>query len=196
LCEQSNNGYIGLGCNSDGTFSINYYQDQYCLSTSTGVYDSLSNLNYKLKTYKNCRGLDSVNSANDLSSNLQYYAQSCSNLDSPVCSDDSAMQSRRSSTSSGRRHSTASAAHKSWTTKVKYAMGGVLLVASLIMFTGILFTNRRRRKALMQRKFRQSRSGDKSRRSRRSSSKSARSRSSKRSKSRPRESKDEGGVFT
>ena len=156
----------------------------------------MSNLNYKLKTYKSCRGLDSVNSADDLSSNLQYYAQSCSSLDSPVCSDDSSMQSRRSSaSSSGRRHSSASAAHKSWTTKVKYAMGGVLLVASLIMFTGILFTNRRRRKALMQRKFRQSRSGDKSRRSRRSSSKSARSRSSKRSKSRPRES-DEGGVFT
>ena len=196
MCEQSNNGYIGLGCNSDGTFSINYYQDEYCLSTSTGVYDTLSNLNYKLKTYKSCRGLDSVNSADDLSSNLQYYAQSCSSLDSPVCSDDSSMQSRRSSaSSSGRRHSSASAAHKSWTTKVKYAMGGVLLVASLIMFTGILFTNRRRRKALMQRKFRQSRSGDKSRRSRRSSSKSARSRSSTRSKSRPRES-DEGGVFT
>lgn len=194
-CEQGGNGYIGLGCNSDGTFSINHYQDQYCQS-STGVYDSLSNLNYKLKSYKSCRALDNAGDGDaTLATTLMYYTESCSSLDSELCTDDSAMQSRRASASSGgRRHSSASAAHKSWTTKVKYAMGGVLLVASLIMFTGILFTNRRRRKALMQRRFRQSRSGDKSRRSRRSSSKSARSRSTKRSKSRPRE--EEGGVFT
>lgn len=217
LCEQGNNGgYVGLGCNSDGTFSINTFSDQYCLS-STGIYDTLSQLNYKLKTYKNCRGLDSLDGGgdddgnqnsgdgdSDLSKTLIYYAQSCSNVDSSLCKDDSTMEARRSDTGRWRsgRGSSSSKAHKSWTTKVKYGMGGILLVSSLVMFTGILFTNRRRRKALMQRKFRQSssrRSGSKSQRSSRSGSKAARSRSSKRSKSRPREStkdKDDGGVYT
>ena len=81
-CEQGGNGYIGLGCNSDGTFSINHYQDQYCLS-STGVYDTLCNLNYKLKSYKSCRALDSTDDGDSqLATTLMYYTESCSNLDS------------------------------------------------------------------------------------------------------------------
>eukprot|EP00545_Synedropsis_sp_CCMP1620_P009637 CAMPEP_0119013104 /NCGR_PEP_ID=MMETSP1176-20130426/7915_1 /TAXON_ID=265551 /ORGANISM="Synedropsis recta cf, Strain CCMP1620" /LENGTH=386 /DNA_ID=CAMNT_0006966159 /DNA_START=270 /DNA_END=1430 /DNA_ORIENTATION=+ len=206
LCEEGDNGYVGLGCNDDGTFAISYFEDQYCLS-STGVYDSLDNLNYQLKSYQTCAAL-TIDSGDDdddggggdsgdggadgsLASNLVYYAQSCSNIDSGLCSDDAAMESRRSTAGKSGRgyHSSSSGASKSWTTKVKYVLGGLLLVASLIMFTGILFTNRRRRKALMQRKFRQSSRGGKSSRSKSSRSKSrdGRSRgSSRRSKSRPR----------
>lgn len=215
LCEEGDNGYVGLGCNDDGTFSINYFEDAYC-QLSTGIYNTLDSLNYKLKTYKNCQGLDAVGGGADddgdhddgdanMAQTLVYYATSCSNMDSAICTDDASMQSRSSSagSSSKRRNSSSSQAHRSWTTKVKYVMGGFLLLASLIMFTGILFTNRRRRKALMQRKFRQSSRRDKSR-SRRSQSKSRSERSrgsSRRSKSRSRaaaESKpqDDSGVMT
>jgi len=198
MCEESEDGYYGLGCNSDGTFSINTYEDAYCLS-STGVYDTLDQLNYKLKTYSNCAGLTYLGADNDdgneeggdeevasLAQNLIYYATSCSSLDSTLCTNDESMESRLASTSSssGIFH-TGTSVPKSWTTKVKYGMGGVLLLASLVMFTGILFTNRRRRKAHMQRKFRQSRS-DRSRRSKSRSGKSRRSKSSRRSRSRAR----------
>jgi hypothetical protein len=214
VCEAGNNGYVGLGCNSDGTFSINTFDDQYCLYSSS-VYDNLNQLNYKLKTYKNCQGLSNTGDGGDnegenhdgqggsLAENLVYYATSCSSIDSPLCSDTSVMQSRRSGSNSifSRHRTSTSVGHKSWTTKVKYVMGGFLLVASLIMFTGILFTNRRRRKALMQRKFRQSSRG--SRRSKSSRSKSRddqrRSRSSRRSKSKSRENNEgngDGGVYT
>jgi len=202
-CEESEDGYVGLGCNSDGTFSINYYSDQYCLY-SKGVLDTLDGLNYKLKTYSKCQGLTYIGEDNDdgngeeegggdedgysLATNLLYYATSCSNMDSNLCTDDADMKNRISSVSSGSLNpfSSGSGAAKSWTTKVKYATGGLLLLASLVMFTGILFTNRRRRKALMQRKYRQSRRRSKSR-----SGKSRRSRSSRRSKSRARESTKE-----
>mmetsp|Transcript_17145 Transcript_17145/g.25982 ORF Transcript_17145/g.25982 Transcript_17145/m.25982 type:complete len:355 (+) Transcript_17145:74-1138(+) len=195
-CEESEYGYVGLGCNSDGTFSLNSYNDQYCLS-SNGILDKLNSLNYKLKTYSKCQGLTNIGQDNDdgddegdgdvasLAQNLVYYATSCSTLDSNLCTNDSDMKNRMSSVSSGSLNpfSSGSSAVKSWSTKVKYGAGGLLLLASLVMFTGILFTNRRRRKALMQRKYRQSRRRSKSR-----SGKSRRSRSSRRSKSRARES--------
>lgn len=198
-CEESEYGYVGLGCNGDGTFSINYYSDQYCLY-SQGVLDTLDSLNYKLKTYKKCQGLTYTGEDNDdgngdegedgdvgsLAKNLVYYATSCANMDSKLCTNDADMKNRISSVSktgsSLNPFSSGSGAAKSWTMKVKYATGGLLLLASLVMFTGILFTNRRRRKALMQRKYRQSRRRSKSR-----SGKSRRSRSSRRSKSRARE---------
>jgi len=214
MCEQGENGYLGLGCNSDGTFSINTFYDQYCL-TSTGVYDTLDKLNYQLKTYKNCVGLAVANGNDDGGgggeddggglSGLLYYAESCSSIDSGLCIDDPYMSSRRSSASSGsaKRKAKTQSATKSWHTKLKYALGAVLLVASFVMFTGILFTNRRRRRALMQRKYRQSRRADGSRKSSRSKSRDTRrSRSSRRSKSKGREKTQteaepaSGGVFT
>mmetsp|Transcript_19464 Transcript_19464/g.22265 ORF Transcript_19464/g.22265 Transcript_19464/m.22265 type:complete len:374 (-) Transcript_19464:311-1432(-) len=199
ICEEGEYGYIGLGCNDDGTFSLNYYEDAYCLYKSA-VYDTLDQLNYKLQTYSNCQGLTYLGADNDdaddedkddevagLAQNLMYYSTSCSNADSSLCTDDASMQNRMSGTSSsssGIFH-TSTSVPQSWTTKIKYGSGGVLLLASLIMFTGILFTNRRRRKALMQRKFRQSRS-DRSRRSKSRSGKSRRSKSSRRSRSKSR----------
>jgi hypothetical protein len=81
--------------------------------------------------------------------------------------------------------------------------GAFLLISSFVMFTGILFTNRRRRRALIQRKYRQtsrsSRGEDKARKSgsrskSRDASKRSRSSKSKRSKSRTRTEGE--GVFT
>jgi hypothetical protein len=201
VCEQGNNGYIGLGCADDGTFSLQYFEDEYCLQPSGKTYDRLRSLNRALKTYRNCAGIYyGGNDDNDGSSLPQYLigsSDSCSSLDSSLCIDTSAMQSRKSSTGSRFAHKSASFASggKSWVTKLKYATGGLLLLASFVMFTGILFTNRRRRRALMQRKYRQSKRHG----SRKSSSRSKsrhRERKSSRSKSRSKKDNDAEGVFT
>ena len=209
MCEKTDQGYLGVGCASDGTFSIQIFQDAYCLS-SVGTYNSLDKLNYNLKHYKSCVGMYSSSSGGDnaFATNVIPNTASCSSLDSALCTDDSAMSNRRGSASSSARrsHSVSSASRqKSWSTKLKYVAGAFLLIISFVMFTGILFTNRRRRRALIQRKYRQtsrsSRGDDKSRKSAsRSTSRdpSRRSRSvsgrSKRSKSRSRGESE--GVFT
>ena len=209
MCEKSDQGYLGLGCASDGTFSIQIFSDAYCLA-STGTYNSLDKLNSNLKNYKNCVGMYSASNGgeNTFASNVIPNTESCSSLDSSLCSDDSAMSSRRNTASSGRRsHSSSkssSSNQKSWSSKLKYFAGAFFLISSFVMFTGILFTNRRRRRALIQRKYRQSSRGsrgdDKSRKSAsRSKSRdpSKRSKSSvrsKRSKSRSRVESD--GVFS
>lgn len=201
LCEESENGYLGLSCGDDGSFTIDYFNDGYCLS-SIGTYNTLDKLNYQLSNYKNCVGIYSSNDGDDtLVQYLLPYSESCSSLESNLCSDDSAMSSRRSSAgSSNRRAKIVATSKKSWATKLKYALGGMLLFASFILFTGILFTNRRRRRAMMQRKFKQSSRStrdDKSRKSSKSRSKSrdrregGRRSRSKRS-SRTRSNNDEG----
>lgn len=199
LCEQAEDGYLGLSCADDGTFTIDYFADAYCLG-SIGTYHTLDKLNYELKNYRNCVGIYSSNDGDD--SLLQYlvpYSESCTSLDSNLCADDAAMSSRRSSAGSSRRNRKKAnyASGKSWGTKLKYAVGAFLLLASFIMFTGILFTNRRRRRALMQRKFKQSSRArdDKSRRSSKSRSKSREVRESRRSRSKRSRSR-EGGVLT
>ena len=191
MCEQSNNGYIGLGCASDGTFSLQYFDDQYCLQPSGNTYNKLKQLNRQLKTYRNCHGIYYNGDQNNLAQILSYNSDSCSSLDSGLCTDNSNMKTRRSST--GKKSFARSAAGRSWVTKLKYVAGGLLLLASFVMFTGILFTNRRRRRALMQRKYRQAKmKDDRSRRSKRS--KSSKSRRSSKSKSRSRGNSE--GVFT
>jgi len=199
-CEQGENGYVGLGCADDGTFSLQYFQDEYCLQPAGQTYDRLKSLNRALKNYKSCSGIW-YNDGSGNGGSLPYYlvsaADSCSSLDSGFCVDNSAMKDRRSNTNSflPRNHLSSG---RTWVTKLKYATGGLLLLASFVMFTGILFTNRRRRRALMQRKYRQSR-GDRSRRSKsgRSKSKSRRdgesSRKSSRSRSRAKKSSEVGG---
>lgn len=215
LCEQSNGNYVGLGCNDDGTFAIVYYSDKYCLKPSGDVYDKLRSLNRQLRTYKSCAtiykngGYD--NNGYTLPAALVKNSESCSSLETGLCTDSSAMKSRRSHTSKsgskGNALSMSSLSQKSWMTKLKYVTAGILLLASFVMFTGILFTNRRRRRALMQRKYKQSksrktksrssRSKSKSRDGRSSSTKSPR-RSSKTAKSRDGYDDDEGngGVFS
>ena len=182
MCEQGNNGYIGLGCASDGTFSLQYFDDAYCLQPSGKTYDSLNSLNKQLKSYKNCASIYSSGDENNLAQLLTYYSDSCSSLDSGLCTDNQNMKSRRSSTAgAGTRNRAAFASSRTWMTKLKYVAGGLLLLASFVMFTGILFTNRRRRRALMQRKYRQ-----RHHRHRSKDERSRRSKSSSRSKSKRR----------
>lgn len=193
-CEKINNAYVGLGCTEDGNFALQYFSDSYCLTPTGKTYDKLNSVNKGLKSYKKCAGIAYGNVYGDgdsLPELLISTSASCSSLDTAYCADSSAMQQRRSSSTSTAVRSYANIGEKSWVTKLKYATGGLLLLASFVMFTGILFTNRRRRRALMQRKYRQSRSE----RSRKSRSSKSRTRKSSRSKSRARE-KDGEGYFT
>ena len=196
-CEGGDNGYLGLDCASDGTFAINYFNDQYCLARTGNTYNQLKKINKSLKNYQSCY------TGASLVQPLVEFSQPCTSLDTNLCQD-GAMFEQRSSTSGAARTSAKKkwssskymGAHKSWVTKLKYVVGGLFLLASFIMFTGILFTNRRRRRAMMMRKYRQSKK-DKSRRSRGDASrKSSKSRSStKRSRSRGKE-KVADGVMT
>lgn len=222
--NNNNNGgsKIGLSCSSnDATFQLETFQDDYCLTRTGNTYNSLTyfnndmkslscvnvysnnNYNYNNNNYNNGGG-NNYNQ-NDGSALVQYLigiSASCSSHDSGLCSDSEAAQDRHnyvgkaSSTGGLFHHQASSSGSQSWFTKLKYVTGGLLLLASFVMFTGILFTNRRRRRALMQRKYRQAKrsggrstSDNRSRRSSRSMSKHRASDASRKSSSRPRRSK-------
>jgi hypothetical protein len=193
-CEGGDYGYVGLDCN-DGSFAINYFNDQYCLARTGNSYDSLNSLNSVISSYKSCT-TESGGDNGNLVQKLVYYSEPCMNNDYGYCSDSKeysqrATQSGFANVKTNKWSSRASfGAHKSWVTKLKYVVGGLFLLASFIMFTGILFTNRRRRRAMMMRKYRQAKRDKRSK-------KGGRSRSRKRSKSRTKEGSSRGeGVLT
>ena len=205
MCEQGNNGYIGLDCSSSGTFVLNYFNDQYCVSRTGNTYNKLQNVNKMMSNYEQCLSAWSYGDDYDASlvHQLVYYSEPCTSYDYSLCQDNAAFESR--SASSGRparskgKQSWNSRAymggHKSWVSKLKYVVGGLFLLASFIMFTGILFTNRRRRRAMMMRKYRQAKKAKREKnKDGITGSKKSRSGSKKRSKSRSREKSE--GVFT
>lgn len=206
VCEEDGNGYyIGLGCSEYGDFVLKQYTDENCFQPADeSDYESLSNINSLLGDYKDC--VSAYSNGNDedgsLAHKLVYYSDSCSSIDNSLCQNDDAMSSMLSSSSTGRASKAkAQAGSKSWVTKLKYVAGGMLLVASFVMFTGILFTNRRRRRALMQRKYRQSKKSRSSRSKSRghdgeSKRSSARSKSRNREKDKNRDDTEPSGVFT
>ena len=205
VCEASGDGtYIGLGCSDYGEFVLKQYTDENCFQpASDSTYQSLSEINDNLSTYKDCTNAytDGQDQGNSLAHQLVYYSNSCSSLDNSLCQNDESMSTMLSSSgTSSVSRAKAQAGSKSWVTKLKYVAGGMLLVASFVMFTGILFTNRRRRRALMQRKYRQSKKIRSSRSKSRghdteSRKSSGRSKSRNREKEKDRES-ETNGVFT
>mmetsp|Transcript_26937 Transcript_26937/g.54975 ORF Transcript_26937/g.54975 Transcript_26937/m.54975 type:complete len:367 (-) Transcript_26937:51-1151(-) len=216
MCEQGNNGYyMSVGCASDGSFTIDTFSDGYCLERE-GTYDNLSSVNSIIKSnFKSCYNVYSSDSGStwdySAAGALIDASKPCTSLDSPLCSS----TSRVEEASSGKISTLSSAGHSiknfNVANKAKYALGTLCLIGSLFMFLGILFTNRRKRRAMMQRKMRASkrerarRSSSKGRSSSRHKSSASRSRSrgagaSSRSRSRARSSSkraddDEGGVF-
>jgi hypothetical protein len=208
VCADTGDGYIGLDCAEDGSFAINYFNDQYCLSRTGNAYNGLSNVNSMFSNhYQQCIGAYSYDGSDDYSYSLVhqlvYYSEPCTSLDSDLCENGQAFEDRSESSGTSTRQSSSTnswssnmfnGSRKSWVTKLKYVVGGMFLLASFIMFTGILFTNRRRRRAMMMRKYRQSKK-DKSRsgesRKARSASKSKRSKSRDKSRDKVRD-----GVFT
>lgn len=199
--------YLDVGCGTNGQFTIERFSDQYCLSHEDTLY-ALDDINSALKKLKSCHTAHDSSSGNNaynsLAGNLIPYGMTCTSADSRLCTNFNGF-----STSGVPRRSRASKATASWANKFKYVLGSILLAASVMMFLGILFTNRRRRRAMMHRKFRQaaarkkrsgsrskSRSGHRSRsRSARESSR-ARSKSKSRSQSKSRDDTGSGGVLT
>mmetsp|Transcript_599 Transcript_599/g.817 ORF Transcript_599/g.817 Transcript_599/m.817 type:complete len:390 (-) Transcript_599:104-1273(-) len=203
ICEGNDSYYYGVVC-SDTSFAIGAFSDQYCFEYEQTIVDSLDSINYNMKTYtKGCQALNNDGDGNSFGEVAVPYLMPCSSLDSGVCTDGASFTSREGGTSqSNRFHIGTKKSGTSWGTKLKYAVGALLLLGAFILFTGILFTNRRRRRALIQRKYRASRRDRKSSRSTRSKSRSdrtTRSSRSRRSKSRSRavrNSEADEGVFT
>eukprot|EP00560_Eucampia_antarctica_P003137 CAMPEP_0197837214 /NCGR_PEP_ID=MMETSP1437-20131217/31458_1 /TAXON_ID=49252 ORGANISM="Eucampia antarctica, Strain CCMP1452" /NCGR_SAMPLE_ID=MMETSP1437 /ASSEMBLY_ACC=CAM_ASM_001096 /LENGTH=311 /DNA_ID=CAMNT_0043444067 /DNA_START=341 /DNA_END=1276 /DNA_ORIENTATION=+ len=177
LCEEDGNGYyMGVGCSSDGKFTLDLYTDQYCLQYYD-TYQELDDLNSAMQSLSNCYNCYDAYVDEDASYSLCAYlfpeSGSCSAMDSPVCKTNSFVSSQGSSSTSHIINSPLSSSGQlSFMNKLKYGGGSAMLVASAAMFVGILFANRRKRRAMLHRKFR---SGGKS--SRRSKSRSKRHRS-------------------
>ncbi|KAL7545400.1 hypothetical protein ACHAWF_008750 [Thalassiosira exigua] len=188
MCEQGNNGYyLSVGCASDGTFTIDEFSDQYCL-TRVGTYTYLNDINSVMKNFNSCYTIYSANTNEGVDYSpagaLVSSSKSCSALDTTRCQD-----TDRISEASGKgMNAVSSAGHTianfNVANKAKYALGTLCLIGSLFMFLGILFTNRRKRRAMMHRKMRASRSKRSSSKSKRSASRHKSS--SNRSKSRTR----------
>jgi hypothetical protein len=177
------------------------------MARSGKVADNLNSVNKIISSYQSCTSI-SLNNGNggggnnqNLISSLIYYSTPCTSFDYSLCQDYYNFEersngvSRASGLSASSFSKVAKGSHQSWVTKLKYVIGGIFLLASFIMFTGILFTNRRRRRAMMMRKYRQAKRAKKEKERDGSSRRSSRSKSKRRSKSRTK-SKEGEGIFT
>jgi len=195
MCEQGNNGdYLSVGCATDGSFTIDSFSDAYCLAR-TGYYGSLDSVNKVMKNMKSCYTIyDSSSGLSfqySLAGALIKESNTCSYGDDSICPENS----RVSAAGSGKNYVATKAkglANINVANKAKYALGTLCLIGSLFMFLGILFTNRRKRRAMMHRKMRASRA-KRSGRSRSSSGRVVGKSSSSRSKSRGRSSASSSG---
>lgn len=179
VCESDGNGYyLAVGCSSSGGFTIDRFTDQYCLEYYD-TYDSLNNFNSAMKKLK-CYNCYNSKQGTDVSYSVASYlleeSSTCSSTESSLCTG--------ASYSSGSRFQRSGAygsgASASFSNKVKYTLGSAMLLGSVCMFVGILFTNRRKRHAMMHRKLRHS--SDKKKKKKRSSSSSKKSSKSGRSR--------------
>lgn len=139
---------------------------------------------------KSCFSCYSKASNQDAYSNLCTYLISysggCSEYDCPICKSSSFIKNAGSSSSlvaisSGVSTLNSAAVGGSFINSFKYGAGALMLFGALVLFIGILFTNRRKRRALLHKKMRDSVSKS------RSKSKSRTSKSRKRSSSRRKE---------
>jgi hypothetical protein len=190
-CEGDGSGYyLATGCSSKGEFIIARFTDQYCLEYDS-TYDYLNDFNSAMKQLS-C--FDTYNSNYD--SDVSYSAAmisiadsgSCSASESSLCTTSAFVSSAGSGGGFQHSRSFGSVSSLSFSNKVKYTLGGTMLLGSVVMFVGILFTNRRKRHAMMHRKFRQS--TDKKKKKKKGSSSARKS-----SKSRERRSNNNNGVF-
>jgi hypothetical protein len=186
MCEKGNNGYyLSVGCSSDGTFTIDEFSDQYCLQR-VGTYSYLSDVNKIFaNNFHSCYKIySSKTDASVMYSTagaLVAGSKACTALDNILCQNTERilLQSKSIGTLSSASHTFA---NFNIANRAKYLLGSICLIGSVFMFLGILFTNRRKRRAMMHRKMRASRSRRST--SKRSTSRGAVETSSRRSKSR------------
>jgi len=189
MCEGDGNGYyLAVGCSSSGGFTVDRFTDQYCLEYYD-TYDTLSSFNSVMKKLS-CYTVHDSSQGQDVSYSLASYliadSGSCSASESSLCTT-SSFVSNAGSGGYQRSRGFGAGSSGSFGNKLKYTLGSAMLVGSLVMFFGILFTNRRKRHALLNRKFRNS--SDKKKKSRKKSS------SSKNSKKASSSKKASAGVF-
>lgn len=210
-CEAGNNGYyLSVGCASDGSFTIENFSDAYCLER-VSTYDYLSDIN-KIFKYSFSGCYDIYNSQYDqyvkysTAGALVSYGKACTALDSPLCTSTSRIDKVSTNKVGGLQNSVShTISNFNIANKAKYAMGTLCLIGSLFMFLGILFTNRRKRRAMMHRKLRAAKrerarrgSSGRSSSSRKTSSRSrsgARGTSSRSRSRATRPKDDESGIF-
>lgn len=176
MCEQDQNGYYtSVGCSESGELTIDQFTDKYCLQY-TGTYKTMSTMTSKLNHYKSCHQTYSSKNGNSpeysMVGQMLEYSASCNQLDTPYCYDiDGSKTKSLKQTSNGAFHNTKHYAGNSFANKMKYALGSFFVISSFVMFIGILFTNRRKRRAILRRHFRK-KSLDRRRRSKSSGRKS------------------------
>ena len=151
-----------------------------------GTYDNLNSINKKLTKLSGCNDCYDSSSGSSVCTYLIQNSESCSVLDNAICgdADGSKYKALKASTSGSAASTQVMKRFEGIGNSIKYALGSVFLLASFIMFLGILMMNRRKRRANLNRKFRQSSSS----KSLKSSSSRARSKSTGRSKSASRRS--------
>jgi len=191
VCEEDADGdglYVAISCGSETSFTIDKFSDQYCTGGNfVENYDTLTNFNKALHS----NNLDKCYAANSLIDTLLKESTTCSAWDSSLCTTSDFAQNAASSgfvNSNNYR----SNGEMQLANKLKYGLGGSMLLGSVIMFFGILFTNRRKRRALMHRKFRNGPSSRSKSKSKKSSGGSTRS---KRKKKKDSSSRSGGGVL-
>lgn len=191
LCEYDGSGfYYGAGCDTSGKFTIDRFTDQYC-TQYYDTYDTLSNFNYAMNALS-CFNTYNANSDESIYYALAYMliqqSSTCSSSESTLCKDSDFISSAGSGSSMGQRttQKLTSGGGGSFANKLKYTLGSAMLCGSVLMFFGILFTNRKKRRAMMHRKFKTKSSDKKKKRSSRSTSSAKRSSSQR---------KSSGGVF-
>lgn len=164
-CASDGNGYyLNLGCSDDGNFVVAKFSDKYCMKP-VGTYDYLKSVNKLLSKLSGCNDCYDSTNGNTACTNIISYSESCSVIDSSICGDEDGSKSKavkasawtaRSVGSSRTSSSPFMAKFQGIGNSIKYAVGSVFLLASFIMFLGILMMNRRKRRANLNRKYRQS----------------------------------------
>jgi hypothetical protein len=163
MCEGDGSGYyLSVGCSASGSFTIDRFSDAYCLQYYD-TYDNLSNINSAMKSLSKCYSCYSSKYDESPYGSLCAYlipnSGSCSKADSEVCTTNSFVKNAGSTSAGSYKSSSAfsntGGGNLSFTNKLKYGLGSALLVGSVILFIAILFTNRRKRRALLHRRFRQ-----------------------------------------
>ena len=138
-CQASDdgNGYVSVGCSTDGYFTIDKFYDSYCLKYASTI-DDLSSINQKLEQL-NCYDCDQ--GSNDYNYGSSSFCEtvldkssSCSPLDSKICYNPSNRVTKKYSlnkyidSDQSTRHG-------------KYLLGTILYIASAGLLVGVMMMN-------------------------------------------------------